>query len=280
MGFDSLWLGDHIVIPDEIRDMNSYPYLWRFRGNMAELFPDKNFIETIAACGFIAGATTRLQIGTGVLVVPMRGPVELAKQLASIDVLSGGRLIAGVGAGWLREEFDALGRPFDHRGARLDEALALMRELWSGKPTSFEGRYYTVERIHCLPTPIQQGGPPIWIGGHTDAALRRCARLASGWHAVELPPEQFTSRSRDLDALALAAGRRPDEITRSVACRLRLGGSVEEAQEIVRSYQAAGCEHLVVYATVSRSIQENLKRYERFMTEVAPGLSAGQSCRH
>jgi probable F420-dependent oxidoreductase len=274
LGYASVWLGDHIVIPKTIANMDSYPYGWRFSPDLGHFFPDKSFLEPISTCGFIAGATKRVEIGVGVFVVPMRNPVELAKELACIDVLAGGRLIAGVGAGWMEEEFVALDRPYKGRGARLDEAVALMRALWSGEVTTFEGKYFQVRDIYCQPTPTRAEGPPIWVGGHTDLALDRCARYASGWHAIELPPDEFAHHSARLDERLATAGRDPGEVVRSVATRVRLSGpDLDEARQTVKDYAAAGCEHLVLYTTPTRSIEENLERFQRFEREI--GLDVG-----
>lgn len=274
LGFDSIWLGDHIVIPESIADMDSYPYRWRFSDDLDHFFPDKAFLEAVAVCGFIAGASTRVEIGVGVFVVPMRNPVELAKQLASIDVVSGGRLIAGVGAGWLREEFDALGMPYERRGARLEESIELMRKLWTGEPVTFAGEFFSVRDITCLPRPARPEGPPVWLGGHSKIAFDRCVRMGSGWHAIELPPDEFEHHSRRLSERLVEAGRDPNEVVRSVACRLPLSGpSLDEARSTVEAYREAGCDHLVVYATPTRSVVDNLERFGRLSREVVPAAA-------
>ena len=275
LGYDSIWLGDHIIIPGEIANMDSYPYGWRFEPGLTHYFPNKSFLDAVSTCGFIAGATTRVEIGVGVFVVPMRNPLDLAKQLASIDVLSGGRLIAGVGAGWMKEEFDALGMPYAKRGARMVEAVALMRQLWSGEPVTFKGDFYDIHDIYCLPRPTRPEGPPIWIGGHSDIALQRTVDFATGWHAIELSPDEFATYSRRLDEMLAAAGRDPREVIRSVAARFRLSGEdLGEARDAVAAYAEAGCEHLVVYATPSRSVDENRERYHTFWNQVAEPAGA------
>lgn len=269
LGYDSIWTGDHLVIPGRIADMSSYPYHWRFDSDLDHYFPNKLFLDAVSTCGFIAGATTRLEIGVGVFVVPMRNPVQLAKELASIDVLSGGRLIAGVGAGWMREEFDALGMAYERRGARMEESVELMQRLWSGESVSFDGRYFTIEDIYSLPTPVRPGGIPIWVGGHSKLALERAARFGSGWHAIELAPDEFEEHNRRIDALLTDRGREPSDVVRSCATRFRLSGDgLDETRRLVEQYAAAGCEHLVVYQTASRSVDENTDRYHRFMEEV------------
>lgn len=263
LGYDSVWTGDHYVIPALIEA--PYPYAWRFADDIRDLFPVKSFLEAVALCGYVAGATDRLEIGVGVFVVPMRNPVALAKELATLDVLSGGRVIAGVGAGWLAEEFAALQVPYDERGARTDEWIEILRALWAPEqPVGFDGRFHSFDPVHCEPVPVTPGGPPIWIGGHTPAALRRCARHGDGWHAIELTPDDFAAATAQLDELLAAAGRAPADVARSVATRLRLGvDDLGSAVETVAAYEAAGCDHLVVVSTASRSVAENVARAER-----------------
>lgn len=269
LGYDSVWTGDHYVIPATIEA--PYPYAWRFAGDLDDLFPVKAFLEAIALCGFVAGATERLQIGVGVFVLPMRNPVALAKELATLDVLSGGRVIAGVGAGWLAEEFHALGASYDERGARTDEWIEILRSLWSpDQPVAHDGRFHRFGPVHCEPVPVTPGGPPIWVGGHTAAALRRCARVGVGWHAIELSPADFAAASTRLDELLVDAGRAPREVVRTVATRLRLGGDdVTAAIETVAAYEDAGCDHLVVVSTASRSVAENIGRAQRLRDALA-----------
>jgi probable F420-dependent oxidoreductase len=266
LGFDSVWTGDHLVIPAEIA--SSYPYAWRFPGYAGSLFPTPAFLEAVALCGFVAAATSRVDIGIGVLVLPMRNPVALAKELATLDVLSGGRVIAGVGTGWLTEEFDALGVPSDRRGARTDEAIAILRLLWGEEqPATFDGTFWSFGGVYCQPVPPRPGGVPIWIGGHTEVALRRCARLGTGWHAIELPPAEFAARSARLDELLTAQGRAAGEVERSVATRLRLSGrDLSEAVALISAYEDAGCDHLIINSTPSRPVADNIGRAARLRT--------------
>ena len=143
----------------------------------------QDYLEPFALLGWLAHATTRIRLGTSVLVVPYRNPLVTAKMLATLDRLSQGRMILGAGVGWLREEFEALAAPpFEARGAVTDEYLRLMRLTWTSDPVRFEGTYYRLSAVHALPKPAQKAGIPIWIGGHTDAALKRAGTLGDGWH--------------------------------------------------------------------------------------------------
>ena len=271
--FDSIWVGDHIVIPEQL-DASQYPYLWRYDRKMSDLFPSKWWLEAMTTCAFIAGASRRLQIGVGVLVVPMRRVVELAKQIATVDVVSGGRFIAGIGTGWCREEFDVLGAPFEDRGKRLDESVAVMRKLWSGGVVGHDSDLINFAPVHFEPKPVQEGGPPIWVGGQSSFALRRTVRLGNGWQAVELSPDDFRDSSRKLDGMLQEAGRDPRSVVRSVATRLRLGeGDLQASRDPIRACADAGCDHLVVYSTPGRSVDENIERATRLRHLVDEVLS-------
>lgn len=267
LGYDSVWTGDHFVLPAKTR--SEYPYAWRFSDDLPELFPDKRFLEAVSLCAFAGGVTKRVEIGVGVFVLPMRNPVAFAKELSTIDVLTGGRMIAGIGAGWLKEEFDALGMPFEERGARTDESIRLLRALWSpDQPVDFEGRFFSFKDVHCEPVPVRPGGPPIWVGGHTKPALKRCARLGVGWHAIETTPEEFVEHNKRLDDLLREEGRDPNEVERTVSTRLRLSGRLEEAAALIAAYRDGGCSHLIVNATAGRTVSENMERGRRLQEEV------------
>ena len=196
LGFASVMIADHIVFPSVVT--SKYPY------TVSGVFPGEgDALEQLALMAFIAGKTERLRLVTSVMILPYRNPVATAKTLATIDVLSRGRVTVGVGVGWLREEFEALGAAdFDRRGAVSDEYLRIFKALWTESPVSFAGEFYRFDDVRCLPEPVQKPHPPIWIGGHSKAALRRVARLGDGWHpvganpAVPLTPADLR---RDLD---------------------------------------------------------------------------------
>jgi probable F420-dependent oxidoreductase len=172
-GFEALWVGDHIALPSDAADP-----------------PTQARLEALVALTFLAAVTTRVRLGVGVIVLPQRQPVLLAKQLASIDVLSKGRLTVGIGIGYLEPELRALGASLADRGARTDEYLAAMRALW-GEPTpSFAGRFVSFADVVERPRPIQLPHPPIVIGGHSPAAYRRAIRSGNGWYGWELDLDQ------------------------------------------------------------------------------------------
>jgi len=182
LGFSSVVVADHLVFPVTIH--SRYPY------TVSGAFPGQgDALDQLSLMAFVAGKSRRLRLISSVMILPHRNPVVTAKMLATIDVLSGGRVTVGVGVGWLREEFQALGAPdFDRRGAVSDEYLRIFKTLWTQDPASFRGEFYSFEALRCLPHPTQKPHPPIWVGGHSKVALRRVARLGDGWHPVGATP--------------------------------------------------------------------------------------------
>jgi probable F420-dependent oxidoreductase len=179
-GADALWISDHIVITE--RTDSRYPY--SSDGSVA-WEPDTDCIESLTACTWLASATKRVSVGTAVLVLPQRDPILLAKTAVTIDWLSGGRFVLGVGAGWYAEEFAALGWDFATRGRRMNEAIDVLRACWSGRPQEFEGEFFSLPAgMHCFPMPVRSSGVPLFIGGMAKVSLDRVARLGDGWVAL------------------------------------------------------------------------------------------------
>ena len=179
LGFDHLWISDHIVLPNQIAPR--YPYdvtgVPPFMANA-----DSPWCEPLTALSFLASCTQRIKLGTTVLVVPYREPVLTAKMVATLDYMSGGRVILGVGVGWMEEEFKVLGLDtFHERGKVTDEYLRVFKELWTQEDPSFQGTYSQFSGIKFYPKPAQKPHPPIWVGGNTAPALRRAAWLGDGW---------------------------------------------------------------------------------------------------
>ena len=196
LGYDSAWVSDHVVVPRE---------------NI------KNFGETIfdplVTLGVLAGATSRLTLGTTVLIVPYRNAVVTAKMVSSLDALSGGRVVLGVGAGWVAAESAMLGVPFTERGAMTDEYLLAMQELWTSATPTFKGRYTQFGDVVFEPKPAQKPHPPIWVGGHSKAALRRTVRFGAAWHPINRPPEELRAGRDALARLAREQGRPAPALT-------------------------------------------------------------------
>lgn len=276
LGYDSIWVTDRMVIP--VASETAYPYS---PTGAFPLGPDEPWLEALTAVTYLATITERVRVGTSVLVIPYRNPVQTARALATADYLSGGRIILGAGVGWWREEFAVVGAPFEDRARRTVEALRLMKRMWTEPRVTFEG----VGEVGGLaPRPVQRPHIPIWIGGHSEAALRRVVAVADGWHPlglrppVTLHPPELAAKVRRLRELAAAAGRDPASITISFKAPLRfdgaagpgrplLTGTPAQIVEDLRAYVAVGVQHFVLDFSVP-TVPEMLGVLERFAAEV------------
>jgi probable F420-dependent oxidoreductase len=212
-GFATLWAGEHVVMVDD--GASRYPYAPD--GRIA-VPAEADWLDPLIALSFAAAATSTIRLATGVLLLPEHNPLLLAKQVASLDTLSHGRLSLGVGVGWSREEFDALGVPFERRGARADEYLAAMRTVWRDDVASFAGEFVSFAGVRVNPRPVRDRRIPIVVGGNSDAALRRAARLADGWYGFNLDGiEHVRERMQRLRHACARAGRDPAELDVAVA---------------------------------------------------------------
>jgi probable F420-dependent oxidoreductase len=212
-GLDSVWTVDHVVLPYDRQ--SQYPY--QQSGTEVAFDPQVNWLDPLITLALVAGVTDRVKLGTSILVLPYRNPVVVAGQAASLDVLSDGRFILGVGAGWLREEFEALGVPPAERGARTDEGLEAMKVLWTQDPASFDGRFARFSRIALSTRPRTPAGPPIWVGGNTEPGMRRALRFGQAWHGMEVFPEDMPQIRDTVARLGDEFGRDPAELELTVA---------------------------------------------------------------
>ncbi len=202
-GFESIWVFEHAVIPAGYA--SRYPYNEEGRISLE----DDDIPDPLALLGFLAGVTSRLVLGTGVLLLPQRSPVLSAKECATVDALSGGRLRLGIGVGWLREEAEAVGTSFEDRGDRTDEAIEVMRVLWREREATFHGAFTQFDRAKCNPKPVQRNGVPILVGGHSAAAARRAGRLGDGYFPIGLGDDDLSVRLAQVHAEAERVGRDP-----------------------------------------------------------------------
>jgi probable F420-dependent oxidoreductase len=235
-GFESIWLPEHVVLFDEYS--SSYPYADDGR------FPtggDAGMLEPLNALTFLAAVTDRVRLGTGICLVPQRNPVYTAKAVTDLDSLSGGRVEFGVGVGWLREEFEAVAMPFEKRGARTDEHLAVMRTLWCDEVSEFHGEHYDLGPCRMYPKPVQSPHPPIHVGGESDAALRRVARLGQGWFSFNRLPEDLPEPLERLDRALADEGRSREDVTVSVSPYLQ-----PLTPDAVERYAELGVDRLIV----------------------------------
>ena len=178
--FESLWTGEHVVAIDP-------------QAPPSPLVPDTPIVDTVATLAFLAAATERVRLASGILLLPQRNPVVLAKELAGIDVLSGGRLIFGVGVGYVKEEFDTMSVPFEERGPRTSEHIEVIRTLWTSDQPAFDGRFTSFSGIQSYPHPVQTPHPPIVIGGSSPPALRRTITQGNGWYGFMLDVDGATA---------------------------------------------------------------------------------------
>jgi probable F420-dependent oxidoreductase len=287
LGYDTVWFSDHIVIPTEVKSF--YPY--DPAGRMS-FVPSEPYWEPLTVMSYVAGRTSRVRLGTSVLVLPYRNPIVTAKVLATLDVLSHGRVTLGAGVGWMEEEFKAIGLDtFARRGAYSDECIRILRELWTKDNPSFQGEFHQFSNVRCEPRPMQPGGIPIWVGGHTPPAIRRAARLGNGWQPLvqrppaDLPPAEMKEKIGQLRAFAQEAKRDPQSITLAMGSSIQFTegaatgarslftGTPAQIVEALQRYQELGV-HNFRCDFPSATFEGLLQAMERFATEVRPHVSA------
>ncbi|MDH3190085.1 MAG: LLM class flavin-dependent oxidoreductase [Acidimicrobiia bacterium] len=286
LGYDSLWVGDHLSFGNPILE------------------------GTVAAAAF-AGYTRGITLGTGVLLIPLRNAGLVAKQMASLDYLTGGRLICGIGVGGdSPKDFELVGIDPRQRGARADEGIEVMKGLWSAPTASFHGRFHDFEDVGISPLPTQPGGPPVWVGGKAEGALRRAGVLADGWIAYMVSPERYATNLQIIRDHASGADREPSAITPAMMIPTRIGATTPQAEEELRihltnryhrefttelirkvclagtpehiaarvgEYVEAGVEHLVFLSGGAPS--DSISQFEMLYKEVVVSFGANQSSR-
>jgi probable F420-dependent oxidoreductase len=293
MGFGILAVTDHIIFPKRIQ--STYP-----GGASGQYYADGasqgEYLEPLALLSFLAGITSSAKLLTAVMVLPNRPPILAAKMLATIDVLSKGRVVVGCGVGWMREEFEALGSPpFEKRGAVCNEYIRAFRQLWTQDNPAFEGTYCRFDNVEFAPKPVQKPCPPIWTGGESPAALRRAGRLADGWYPFTQDtrvllgsPEQFAAHAARVKQHAIEAGRDPacldfmygaswyneQEAERlSDGVRRPLTGTPAQVADDIKRYADVGVRHMMFPMVVRGpgvTVKQSLERMECFATKVMP----------
>ena len=252
-GFESIWTVDHVVVPAGYQSTYPYDPSGKLPSGEATVFPDP-----LIWLAYVAARTSTVRLGTGILIVPQRNPLVLAKELATIDYLSGGRMILGAGIGWLEEEFEALGIPFAGRGRRTEEAIAAMRALWSQEQASYEGS--TTNFRNCFLRPQPRGGTiPVHVGGHSKAAAQRAGRIGDGFFPFGVSRDEMVSLVEIVRRSALEAGRDPESIEITVQCNVISSG---RAVPEVTALQRLGATRVIVPAAMFRDdLVESLTRY-------------------
>jgi probable F420-dependent oxidoreductase len=206
-GIGTIWVGEHVVLFDEYQ--TRYPYAEDGRIPVPR---SSGLLEPMITLTYLAARTTTVRLGTAMLLLPQRNPVYVAKEVSTLDWLSGGRVDLGIGVGWLKEEFEALNVPWERRGRRTDEYLDVLRTLWMDETSSYRGEVYNLPPCEMYPKPIQQPHPPLHVGGETRAALRRAAHQGQGWHTFNRSPEQLAVGLAELDEHLEAAGRKRSDL--------------------------------------------------------------------
>jgi probable F420-dependent oxidoreductase len=290
-GFDFMSVNDHVIVPGQLG--SAYPYTQGGAWSAAE---HGHCFDVITALAFLAGCTERLRLLTSVLVVPHRHPVVAAKALATLDVLSGGRLIVGAGAGWMEEEFRLLGAPFEDRGRATDEYLEAFKVLWTADRASYSGRHVAFDDVIFAPKPLQKPHPPIWIGGESPAALRRAVRLGDGWYPGNNnqrkpldTPERLAAGIAELHRAAATVSRDPASIEVALIAQAPFSWQAERIQDgsARRMFTGSSNEMAADVAALGRvgvssvalriggaTPAEAVERIERFGSEVIAQVAA------
>jgi probable F420-dependent oxidoreductase len=278
LGYNSIWVSDHVIIPYQIA--SRYP---ASADGSFPVSPQTDFLEPLVLLGAIAACTERVQMGLSVMVLPHRHAVLTAKMLASLDRLSEGRLLVGTGVGWMQEELEALNMPYHQRGALSDEYLEAMIKLWTEERPSYQGTFVNFPPIGCHPRPVQQPHPPLLIGGHSPAALRRVARFGQGWHSLNHSPEVLTQDLQTIHQEMRLVGRDPAELEVSLRLMLYLTdepqpsprsymhGNAPQIIDDIRTYERVGIHHLVLFFPMGRRV-DPIAFIERFANQVLPAF--------
>ena len=235
VGIESVWTYEHAIVPLDYES----PYPYSSSGKMPAT-PETAFIDPLIALSLVAGCTRELRLGTGVNILPQTNPLLAAKQVASIDFLSRGRMMYGIGVGWLREEFAALGTPFERRGARCDDYLVAMKKVWSGEVVEHDGEFVKWSGFKSHPLPVQRPHPPIIVGGTSPAAFRRVARHGDGWLSPSLGGEELDQHIAAIHQACKAEGRDPDSIEISVMWRY------DKQRDELPRFRDAGVSRLII----------------------------------
>ena len=273
LGGDALFVNDHVIVDDSPRSL-----------------PWRNVYDPLMVLSYVAALTSQIALGTSVLIMPYRNPIVTAKMIATLDQMSGGRAIAGVGAGWSQPEYDALGVPYRQRGARTDEYLRLWQACWRPGPTAFHGRFFSFDNMHVNPKPVQQPHPPLWIGGSGQPSLRRAARFATVWQPTPTPLADLLDNQAHLRQYCAEIGRAEPPRTR-MSFRVNFShitgsahrsgqrptgqGSVAQvASDLKRYRQEAGLDEFQFNFNGSGSLQNLLDSMDLLVQEVLPQVDA------
>lgn len=276
-GFDSIWVADRTVFPVDIAER--YPEMFGPHHSEPE---SQKLLEAMTTLSFVAGITTKVRLGFSVLVLPFRHPILNAKMVTSLDALSRGRAILGVGIGWMKEEFEGMGASYADRAAVTDEHVEMFKVLCTQETPEYRGKHFSISGKTFFPRPVQQPHVPIWVGGKTDAALRRAARLGDCWNGIFLTPDELAEKRETLKRLYEENGRDPASVETALTSNLNmyerktsggervlLTGSPTEITDDLRRYVDAGLDH-VLLSVSARSTDATIDCVRRLADEVVP----------
>jgi probable F420-dependent oxidoreductase len=287
IGFHAIWIADHVLFPDSSEVAHPFGYHSN-TGRETDNIDDQHNVrsqdpifEALATMSYLAALTTRCRIGIGVLVIPYRNPVLTAKMLATIDVLSGGRVILTAGVGWLKEAYTALGADYEHRGQVTSEYLDLMKVIWQDPGPGFSGEFYELPPgLRFNPPPVQKPHIPIWVGGVSAPALRRAASKATGWLGVYQTPQDTAAMHERLTRLLTERDRDPGEFTFAHRLRFQVTdqdggdqpciGSPRKIADSIRRYHDLGVQHLLLAPPPGPTTSALLEQADRFESDVKP----------
>jgi probable F420-dependent oxidoreductase len=255
LGFESFWCAEHPFIP--VRTTSRFP------GTPDGVIPEaySHFIDPFVALARASGTTSRIKLGTGIVLVPERHPLLLAKEVSTLDLFSGGRFLFGIGAGWLREETELMGGDFDHRWSQTRESILAMKELWTKPEAEYHGKYYDFPPVRSNPKPAQSPHPPVLLGGDAPRVLERVVAWGDGWLPNRVTPAELREKRATLDRLARAAGRDPAAITISVH------GQPAD-RDLITQFQDAGATRVIVRPATSKSEPEMVRELTRIAEAV------------
>ena len=256
LGYDSFWVPEHVLFFPEYESKYPYSEDGRIQGD------PRSLLDPLTALTYVAANTSKIRLGTGICLVPQRNPVYTAKQVADLDYLSGGRVDFGIGIGWLKEEFNALGVPWTDRAGRTEECIGVMKTLWCDELSSYQGKYFSFEAAYQNPKPVQRPHPPLIFGGESRAALKRVATLGQGWFTFNVTPESLAQGIDILQPLLEEQGRTISDISISVTPDRK-----HINQESLKRFEELGAEQIILplFANNTDKLEGKATRYLELM---------------
>lgn len=256
LGYDSFWVPEHVLFFPDYESKYPYSEDGRIQGD------PRSLLDPLTALTYVAANTSKIRLGTGICLVPQRNPVYTAKQVADLDYLSGGRVDFGIGIGWLKEEFNALGVPWTDRAGRTEECIGVMKTLWCDELSSFQGKYFSFEAAYQNPKPVQRPHPPLIFGGESRAALRRVATLGQGWFTFNVTPESLAQGIDILQPLLEEQGRTISDISISVTPDRK-----HINQESLKRFEELGAEQIILplFANNTDKLEGKATKYLELM---------------